>query len=161
MDEQIRNNLLKVSSELSLYSAIPPSKIEEVFKFNPLVEMEATDSRKLSTYTVMLAQYLITLQVSFNTARVQASQKKKVLDRKVTTILQAGGVEGKTLKEREANAVASSPELQALSSDYDQAAAERDLLEGLDRPITELINAFKAELRRRADERHYTERERS
>jgi len=90
-----------------------------------------------------------------------ASQKKKVLDRKVKSIISAGDVEGATLKEREYNAVASSPDLQALELDYDEAAAERDLLEGLDKPITELINALKSELRRRAEERQYTNRERA
>ncbi len=69
--------------------------------------------------------------------------------------------EGKTLKEREANAIALDPELQVLELEYDEAAAERDLLDGIDKPIIELINALKSELRRRADERHYTDRERA
>ena len=123
--------------------------------------MDTAESATLSKYTVMLGQYLITLQVRFNTARVIASQKKKVLERKVKELIQAGLVEGKTLKEREANAVAMVPELQELELDYDEAAAERDLLDGIDKPITELINAFKSELRRRAEERQYTNRERN
>jgi hypothetical protein len=161
MDERIRTRLLETSTSLSLYSATAPSEIEKVFNFQAAVDMEATDSQTLSRYTIMLAQYLITLQVRFNTARVIAGQKKKVLDRKVAELLKAGVVEGKTLKEREANAVASTPELQQLELDYDEAAAERDLLEGLDKPITELINALKAEVRRRAEERQYVHRERA
>ncbi len=160
MDERIRNRLMETSESLSLYSAMPPSDIEEVFNFN-VHEMESTPSQSLSRFTVMLGQYLITLQVRFNTARVIAGQKKKVLDRKVKALISSGAVEGATLKEREYNAVASSPDLQALELDYDEAAAERDLLDGLDKPITELINALKSELRRRAEERHYTERERN
>ena len=109
----------------------------------------------------MLGQYLITLQVRFNTARVIASQKKKVLDRKIQEVINSGAAEGSTLKERERNAVAASPELQALELDYDEASAERDLLDGIDKPITELINALKSELRRRAEERQYTSRERA
>jgi len=108
----------------------------------------------------MLAQYLITLQARYNTARVISSSKKKVLDRRVKGLLQTGEVKGSTLKEREANAIASSVELQQLELEYDEAAAERDLLDGLDKPITELINAFKSEIRRQAEERHYTSRER-
>lgn len=160
MDERIRKRLRDTSDALSLYSALPPSEIEEVFNFN-VRDMDGTPSQALSRYTVMLGQYLITLQVRFNTARVIAGQKKKVLDRKVKDLIGSGAVEGPTLKERERNAVASSEELQALELDYDEAAAERDLLEGLDKPITELINAFKSELRRRAEERQYTQRERS
>lgn len=160
MDERIQNRLLETSTALSLYSATSPSEVEDVFAFKPAVDMEATDSQTLSRYTIILAQYLITLQVRYNTARVIASQKKKVLDRKIAEMLKAGGVEGKTLKEREANAVSSDGELQSLELDYDEAAAERDLLEGLDKPITELINALKSELRRRAEERHHTSRER-
>ena len=159
MDERIRNRLRETSDSLSLYSATPPSEIEEVFNFK-VREMDSTPSQALSRFTVMLGQYLITLQVRYNTARVMAGQKKKVLDRKVKGLISSGAVEGATLKEREHNAVASSPDLQALELDYDEAAAERDLLEGLDKPITELINAFKSELRRRAEERHYTDRER-
>jgi len=160
MDERIRNRLMETSESLSLYSAMPPSDIEDVFNFN-VREMESTPSQSLSRFTVMLGQYLITLQVRYNTARVIAGQKKKVLDRKVKAIISSGIVEGSTLKEREYNAVASSPDLQELELDYDEAAAERDLLDGLDKPITELINALKSELRRRAEERHYTERERA
>jgi len=123
--------------------------------------MEVISSSTLSKYTVMLGQYLITLQIRFNTARVIGSQKKKVLERKVQVLIQSGVTEGKTLKEREANAIALDPELQVLELEYDEAAAERDLLDGIDKPIIELINALKSELRRRADERHYTERERA
>jgi hypothetical protein len=160
MDERIRNRLRETSDSLSLYSATPPSEIEQVFNFN-VRELDTTPSQTLSRFTVMLGQYLITLQVRFNTARVMASQKRKVLDRRVKGLISSGDVEGGTLKEREHNAVASSPDLQALELDYDEAAAERDLLEGLDKPITELINALKSELRRRAEERQYTNRERN
>jgi hypothetical protein len=160
MDDRIRNRLRDTSESLSLYSAVAPSEIEEVFNFS-VRELEVAPSVALSKYTIMLGQYLITLQVRFNTARVIASQKKKVLERKVQELIQSGAVDGKTLKEREANAVAMTPELQALELDYDEAAAERDLLDGLDKPIIELINAFKSELRRRAEEKHYTDRERN
>lgn len=156
MDDRIRDRLLATSIALSLYSATSPSEVEEVFNFKPGVDMEATDSKTLSRYTIILAQYLITLQVQYNTARVISSQKKKVLERRITNLLKSGQVEGKTLKEREANAVSSNEELQALELDYDEAAAERDLLEGLDTPIIELINALKSELRRRAEERQYS-----
>ncbi len=160
MDERIRNRLRETSDSLSLYSARAPSDIEEVFNFDVRI-MDGTPSQTLSRFTVMLGQYLITLQVRFNTARVIAGQKKKVLDRKVKDLIGSGAVEGATLKERERNAVSSSPEFQALELDYDEAAAERDLLDGLDKPITELINALKSELRRRAEERHFTDRERA
>ena len=160
MDPRIKNRLRETSESLSLYSATAPSAIEEVFNFN-VREMDAIESATLSKYTVMLGQYLITLQVRFNTARVIGGQKKKVLERKVQELIQSGSAEGKTLKEREANAIASDPELQALELDFDEAAAERDLLDGIDKPIIELINALKSELRRRAEEKHYTERERA
>jgi hypothetical protein len=160
VDPRIKSRLMETSEALSLYSAQAPSEMEEVFNFK-VREMDTVDSSLLSKYTVMLGQYLITLQVRFNTARVIASSKKKVLERKVQELIQSGVVEGKTLKEREANAVAMDPELQALELDYDEAAAERDLLDGIDKPITELINAFKSELRRRAEERQYTNRERA
>ena len=84
-----------------------------------------------------------------------------MLDRKVRGLIQSGVVDGGTLKERESNAIAGNPELQALELEYDEASAERDLLDGIDRPIIELINALKSELRRRAEERQYTERERA
>lgn len=160
MDPRIRNRLMETSEALSLYSAHPPSEIEEVFNFN-VRAMETVDSSTLSKYTVMLGQYLITLQIRFNTARVIAGQKKKVLERKVQELIQAGVIEGKTLKEREANAIATDPELQALDLDYDEASAERDLLDGIDKPIIELMNALKSELRRRAEEKHYSIRERA
>ena len=159
MDERIRNKLKEVSNSLSIHKAVAPTQIENAFNFN-VHNLEATSSQQISQYTIMLAQYLITLQARFNTARVIASQKKKVLDRRVKALIQTGEVEGSTLKEREANAIASSEELIQLELEYDEAAAERDLLDGLDKPITELINAFKSEIRRQADERQYTSRER-
>lgn len=160
MDDKIRQRLLETSTSLALYSAMPPSEVEAVFNFRPAAEIDATDSQTLSRYTIILAQYLITLQVRYNTARVVAGQKRKVLDRKISELLKRGNVDGKTLKEREANAVISDTDLQQLELEYDEAAAERDLLEGLDKPITELINALKSELRRRAEERQYVARER-
>ncbi|KKN15296.1 hypothetical protein LCGC14_0987550 [marine sediment metagenome] len=159
MDDRIRGKLRDTSNSLSIHKAIAPSQIENAFNFD-VNALEVTPSQQISQYTIMLAQYLITLQARFNTARVIASQKKKVLDRRVKGLLQTGEVKGSTLKEREANAIASSVELQALELEYDEAAAERDLLDGLDKPITELINAFKSEIRRQAEERHYTSRER-
>jgi len=159
MDERIRNKLKEVSNSLSIHKAVAPTQIENAFNFN-VHNLEGTSSQQISQYTIMLAQYLITLQARFNTARVIASQKKKVLDRRVKALIQTGEVEGSTLKEREANAIASSEELIQLELEYDEAAAERDLLDGLDKPITELINAFKSEIRRQADERQYTSRER-
>jgi hypothetical protein len=123
--------------------------------------MDTIASATLSKYTVMLGQYLITLQIRFNTARVIGGQKKKVLERKIQELIQSGVTEGKTLKEREANAIALDPELQALELDYDEAAAERDLLDGIDKPIIELMNALKSENRRREAEKQYTIRERA
>ena len=160
MDERIRNRLKETSNSLSIHKAMAPSQIESAFNFD-VSNLEVTTSEQVSKYTIMLAQYLITLQARFNTARVIASQKRKVLDRRVKSLLQIGEVKGSTLKEREANAIASSEELQTLELEYDEAAAERDLLDGIDKPITELINAFKSELRRRADERHYISKERA
>jgi hypothetical protein len=159
VDDRIRDKLRETSNSLSIHKAVAPSQIENAFNFD-VNNLEVTPSQQISQYTIMLAQYLITLQARFNTARVIASQKKKVLDRRVKALLQTGEVKGSTLKEREANAIASSVELQALELEYDEAAAERDLLDGLDKPITELINAFKSEIRRQAEERHYTSRER-
>jgi len=160
MDERIRNRLLEVSESLSIYNATPPSEVDEVFNFN-VSEMETISSAKISRFAIVLAQYLITLQVRFNTARVVASQKKKVLDRKVKNLLNATpSIKGKSLAERERNAIDGSEELIELEVEYDVAAAERDLLEGLDKPIIELINALKSELRRRTEERFHTDRER-
>ena len=159
MDDKIREKLRETSNSLSLHRAIAPSQIEAAFNFDVNM-LEATSALQISQYTIMLAQYSITLQSRYSTARVIASQKKKVLDRRVKSLLQTGEVKGSTLKEREANAIASSADLQALELEYDVAAAERDLLDGIDKPITELINAFKAEQRRRENERQYTSKER-
>ena len=160
MEERIRNRLRDTSNSLSIHKAIAPSEIENVFNFD-VRNLDITPSEDISRYTIMLAQYLITLQARYNTARVIAGQKKKVLDRRVKSLLQTGEVKGSTLEERKANAIASSLELQELEIQYDESAAERDLLEGLDKPITELINAFKSELRRAADERYYINKERA
>jgi hypothetical protein len=160
MDELVTNRLKQVSDDLSLHSAAPPSEIQEVFNFNAR-QMEAVDTQKLSQYVVMLGQYLITLQYRYNVARVEASTKKKVLDRKVKSLLQAGNISGKTLSEREANAIASDVELQILEQELDISTAERDLLDGVDKPIIELMNALKAENNRRRDERAITARERT
>jgi hypothetical protein len=159
-DELVRDRLKQVSDDLSLHSAAPPSQIEEVFNFNAR-NMEAITPQTLSQYVVMLGQYLITLQYRYNVARVETSTKKKVLDRKVKSLLQAGNIPGKTLSEREANAIATDVELQIIEQEYDIAAAERDLLDGVDKPIIELMNAIKAENNRRRDERAIVARERA
>lgn len=161
MDEAVRNRLLQTSNSLCLYSTTSPSEVEEVFNFRPAAEMEATSSETLSRYAIILAQYLITLQVRFNTARVIAGQKRKILDRRIAEAVKSGKVGGKTLKERQENAILESEELTQLELEYSEAAAERDLLEGLDRPITELINALKSENRRRFEERAYIHKERT
>lgn len=160
IDDLVRDRLQQVSNDLSLHAAAPPSQIEEVFNFNAR-QMEIITPQVLSQYVVMLGQYLITLQYRYNVARVESSTKKKVLDRKVKSLLQAGNVPGKTLSEREANAISSDVELQILEQELDIASAERDLLDGVDKPIIELMNAIKAENNRRRDERTITSRERS
>ncbi|KKM64562.1 hypothetical protein LCGC14_1500100, partial [marine sediment metagenome] len=48
-----------------------------------------------------------------------------------------------------------------LEQELDIASAERDLLDGVDKPIIELMNAIKAENNRRRDERAIISRERS
>lgn len=159
MDNAVRDRLVQVSDDLSLHTAVPPSDIEEVFNFNAR-GMDAVPSRVLSQYVVVLGQYLITLQYRYNVSRVEASTKKKVLDRKVKSLLQSGHIPGKTLSEREANAVSSDESLVQLELEYDIAAAERDLLDGIDKPIIELMNALKAENNRRRDERAIVARER-
>lgn len=160
MNDLVRDRLKQVSDDLSLHVAAPPSRIEEVFNFNAR-NMEAISSQILSEYVVMLGQYLITLQYRYNVSRVEASTKKKVLDRRVKSLLQAGDIPGKTLSEREANAIATDAELGILEQEYDIAASERDLLDGIDKPIIELMNAIKAENNRRRDERAIISRERS
>lgn len=160
MADRIWQKLAETSTDLYLYSAQTPSEVEEVFSFRPAVDIEATSSEKLSQYAIVLAQYLITLQVRYNTARVLSTQKKKVIDRRIADLIKTGVVDGKSLKEREANAVLSDPELRNLEVDYEIAAAERDLLEGLDKPIIELINALKSEIRRRTEEKYYIHKER-
>ncbi len=160
MDDSIRDRLKQVSDDLSLHIAAPPSQIEEVFNFNAR-NMEAISPQTLSQYVVMLGQYLITLQYRYNVSRVEASTKKKVLDRRVMSLLKSGTIEGKTLTEREANAIESDIELQLLEQELHTATAERDLLDGIDKPIIELMNAIKAENNRRRDERNITSRERS
>jgi len=160
MDEKVRKRLLETSNALCLYSVNSSSEVEEVFAFKPSQEMEIVTSETLSKYTLILAQYLVTLQVKYNTARVIAGEKKKVLDRRVAEIINTGTMKGSTLKERQAGAILSDPNLRELELEYDEAAAERDLLEGLDKPITELINALKSELRRRTEERTAIHRER-
>lgn len=160
MDEMVRDRLKQVSDDLSLHSAAPPSDIQEVFNFNAR-QMDAISPQTLSQYVVMLGQYLITLQYRYNVARVEASTKKKVLDRRIKSLLKSGDVPGKTLSEREANAVESNAELQILEQEHDIAAAERDLLDGVDKPIIELMNAIKAENNRRRDERNIVARERA
>lgn len=159
MDERLRQRLKEVSDDLSLHTAAPPSGIEEVFNFNAR-QMESLPSQLISQYTVMLGQYLITLQYRYNVARVEASTKRKVLENKVKSLLQNGEIPGKTLEERKANAIASSPELEDLRDQVDRASAEKDLLEGIDRPIIELMNALKAENNRRRDERNIVAKER-
>lgn len=160
MDDLIRDRLKHVSDDLSLHTAAPPSRIQEVFNFDAR-NMESIPPQILSQYVVMLGQYLITLQYRYNVARVDASTKKKVLDRRIKSLLQSGDIPGKTLSEREANAIAADVELQILDQELDVAAAERDLLDGIDKPIIELMNAIKAENNRRRDERAIISRERN
>jgi hypothetical protein len=160
MDDPVRNRLKRVSDDLSLHFVAPPSDIQEVFNLNAR-NMEVISPQILSQYVVMLGQYLITLQYRYNVARVDSSTKKKVLDRKIKSLIKSGNIPGGTLKEREANAIETSPELQELGLEYDVAVAERDLLEGIDKPIIELMNALKAENNRRRDERAIIARERS
>ena len=160
MDERTQQRLLDTSNSLCLFSIGTVSEVEEVFSFRPSQDMDITPAQTLSRYTVILAQYLISLQVKFNTARVIASEKRKLLDRRVAEALAVGIPKGATQKERFANAILSDPLLREIEAEYDEAAAERDLLEGLDKPITELINALKSELRRRAEERNAVHRER-
>ena len=153
MDKRIRERLEETSDRLLLYNIAIPSQINDAFNFD-VRNLETVDSAVLSKFVVMLSQYLVTLRVKFNTARIMASESKKILERRVMSA--AKNSEAKTLKEREREVLENSPELLEMEIIHEADVAERDLLEGLDGPITELINAFKSEIKRRAEEKTIT-----
>ncbi len=140
---------------------LKPSRefIDEVWAFD-VRQLDRIDTAVVSKYVVGLAQYLVYFRAQYNQTRVEVLRKRRVLNASVESNLTKAFLD--KYKKR-ADAVSAlileHVELSKLNDTIDVLEDEVKLLEGEEKNIEQLINAFKRELTRREhDYLHSTRR---
>jgi len=152
IDQQIN----KRAEELMVYKM--PKNVplmDEIFAFDPR-NLEATQSAKLSQYTIGLSQFLIFFSSQINKTKVSLMQKNRVID----TYINQSDIKGSTKADKRRKVIDAHEELKAIEKGVDMLEAEIKMTDGLEKYYTELINAFKRELTRREVEMKFSRDER-
>ena len=156
MQNKTIESLNAFADELLLFgTAHKKDFISEILKFDAEADLDTTNSKTLTKYIVALGQYTITLTSNYNASAVYYSLLNREFKRKVKVKAMSyvgTGSKGPTGEERENKAISESPELEELELRVEEAKAKVDMLEGIEKAVTELINGFKAELNRRYKE---------
>jgi hypothetical protein len=134
--------------------------LDEVFKFD-VRTLPNMDAEKLSQYCVALSQFLIFMKSEIGKTQSEIQMKQRFIDTTVNMLLTTDMIKRfKTKTAATDHIINNSQPLQDAREEIGRMKDELVLLDGQDRSIMELINAFKRELTRRENELHATRMER-
>lgn len=129
--------------------------MNELFSYN-VRDLEITNSITISRYIIALSQYLIYLQSQMSALKASIYKLNKKLETSISASLTKEVVKQYSTKKDAANyLISTNSDLLDLQEKLNVKKDENYLLEGTDKSLTELIAAFKRELTRRDQERHY------
>jgi hypothetical protein len=134
--------------------------INEIWNFDPS-SLEHIDGTTLSQYAIALAQYLIYYNVERNKTKAEIYKLNKFIER--TTSISITSELQKQFKTKTAASeylIATIPALSDAQAKLDDLNYELNLVEGIDKSISELIATIKRELTRRENELYEIRRER-
>ena len=136
--------------------------LNEVWKFDPR-RLDEIKGVTLSSYTIVLAQYLIYFTYQKNIVKADVHRLNKMIDRTVSLILSK---DKNLLKEHKTKSsaidflISTNSYLMETQSKLDVLNRELTHIEGMDKTISELIATIKRELTRRENELYTTRMER-
>ena len=136
--------------------------LNEVWKFDPR-KLDEIKGTTLSSYTIVLAQYLIYFTYQKNIVKADVHRLNKMIDRTVSLILSK---DRNLLKEYKTKSsaidflISTDSYLMETQSKLDVLNRELTHIEGMDKTISELIATIKRELTRRENELYATRMER-
>jgi uncharacterized hydantoinase/oxoprolinase family protein len=123
--------------------------------------LESTDGSVLSQYTIALAQYLVFFKSQVNKVKAEIYKLESILEEGVGMLLTKELLKTyKTKKDAFSYVVSQSADLSKIKDKILTLQEEMVLVDGMDKPISELIAVFKRELTRRENELYATRMER-
>ena len=138
------------------------SLLDEVWKFDPR-KLDDIKGVTLSSYSIVLAQYLIYFAYQRNLVKAEVHRLSKMIDRTVSLILSKDKSLIKDHKTRVSAVdflISTDSYLMETQSKLDLLFAELSHIEGIDKTISELIATIKRELTRRENELYAVRMER-
>ena len=151
-----------MNPDMLVFNKALPNKdvIDEALSFE-VRKLEQTDGITLSQYSISLSQYLIFFRSEYNRTRAEASRKQRFVDSTVTQLITKDILKQyKTKTDAKAYLVSNVEVLSNTVSELEILIYEQQLLEGMDKTITELIACFKRELTRRENEMYAIRKDR-
>lgn len=123
--------------------------------------LEFLDSVVLSQYCIALAQYNVYLKYQVNKLKVETLKIRRFIDSVVFNLLTEEILKkNKTKADAKEYIISTNEELNSEREKLESFEYELTLMEGMDKSLQELINAFKKELSRRENELYATRMER-
>lgn len=126
--------------------------MNEIFQFDAR-SLQELDSAKISQYCVALSQFVIFLKSEMNRTQSEINMKQRFVDSTVTMLLTSDMIKAHKTKTAAIDHIVSNSE--GCMKAKEEIGALKDelmLIEGQDRNLVELVNAFKRELTRRENE---------
>lgn len=134
--------------------------MNEIFGFDAR-NLPQLESSKISQYCIALSQFVIYLKSEMNKTQSEIHMKQRFIDSTVSMLLTSDMIkEHKTKTAAVDYIINNSDGCQKAREEIGQLKDEIMLLEGQDRNLLELVNAFKRELTRRDNEFQTTKLER-
>ena len=136
--------------------------IDEVWSLDPR-NLEHIDGIKLSSYAMVLAQYLIYFTSQRNKSKAESVKLTRYIDRRVSLLLSQNKDFMKEYKTKAAATdylITTQEDLMESQSRLEAIQQELMHIEGVDKQISELIATLKRELTRRENELYTVRQER-
>ena len=145
------------------FTTIRPNKnvVDEALMFD-VDRLEQTDAIRISQYTIALSQYLIFFRAELNRTRADIMKKRRFIDSVATQLMTKDLLKQyKTKSDAKFYLISITESLSIAEEETNELIHEEQLLDGMDKVISELIASFKRELTRREQEMYAIRKDRN
>lgn len=126
--------------------------VNEVLSFD-IRRVETLSSLDISKYAMVLSQYLVYLRYNQNKIKTEIYTLKRYIDRVIALTMTSEVTKMyKTKLDAREYMIATNRKLDDASSKLEDLEKKQLLLDGVEKPVYELINCFKKEMSRRDNE---------
>lgn len=150
MREEIAISVGTIAADLMFDSCVPNQTIlDKALSFNAS-KLDSLDDSELSTFIIVLGQYLVYLKYKENECTVRKIELSKQYDYECFKIIsQKTWKTNTTVKEKMRVVVQESEDLKQLENQKDVAESQLTILDGMYGAFSEYLNAYKKEQGRR------------